>query len=163
MTPYEPIRYPRAGRILDRLRLTSDDIFVDMGCGKGRVVFVAAIRNIKKAVGIELDEKLFGAARDNLRTIKLPHSPVEFINADAATFDITEGTIFYFYHPFGYRTTMAVLEKIKKYALAKHQSVRIVIMSSSFPDVFQEQDWLRIENEIPEDNAFIFSGVVAKS
>jgi SAM-dependent methyltransferase len=48
---------------LDMLQLTPDDVFVDLGCGDGRVVAAALRRGVRRGIGIELDAELAGSAR----------------------------------------------------------------------------------------------------
>jgi glycosyltransferase involved in cell wall biosynthesis len=49
-----------------RLEVSSNDIFADLGSGKGRVLFMAARRPFKRVIGVEIDAELNRIARDNL-------------------------------------------------------------------------------------------------
>jgi SAM-dependent methyltransferase len=49
-----------------RLDVSSEDVFADLGSGKGRVLFMAARRPFKRVIGVELDAELNRIARDNL-------------------------------------------------------------------------------------------------
>ncbi len=50
----------------------SEYVFVDMGCGKGKVVLLAAELPFKRVVGVELSPKLARIAKNNLRTYRGP-------------------------------------------------------------------------------------------
>ena len=57
------MRYDIIKKILNSLKLKRENIFVDIGCGKGRILFLVATENIKKIVGIELRKKLVDIAK----------------------------------------------------------------------------------------------------
>ena len=50
---YATVPYRAIFRILTFLSLKPSDVFVDLGCGKGRVVCCAATYDIAEAIGIE--------------------------------------------------------------------------------------------------------------
>src|SRR4051812_7407460 len=66
---YTPLPYQVIRRVLERMRPNSNDIFVDIGCGKGRVVCCAARRALTKVIGIEVNETLVEQARENVRNL----------------------------------------------------------------------------------------------
>ena len=43
---------------MNYLKLDANDVFVDLGCGKGRAVFLAAAQKLKKVIGVELRKEL---------------------------------------------------------------------------------------------------------
>src|SRR5689334_19465270 len=75
--PYSTFAYSAINRILDELSLTPDDVFIDIGCGKGRVVCCAARRGIKQVIGVDIDEELCATARSNAEHLAGRHSPVQ--------------------------------------------------------------------------------------
>ncbi|MBI5210002.1 MAG: hypothetical protein HY927_08520 [Elusimicrobia bacterium] len=70
MQPYDPISYAAAEKILAFLDFGPKDVFIDLGCGQGRAVFLAATRRPRKAVGVELNADLFRIAMENKRTFR---------------------------------------------------------------------------------------------
>lgn len=156
MMQYTPAHYKMILYILDLLKLGPDDIFVDFGCGKGRVVFLAAGRNIKKAVGVEIEPYLVDCATANLRGAKGITSPVEFVKSDAGFFNITEGTIFFFYNPFGYKTMSKVADNIRSFLASSGSAVRVVYYGAVHRDIFDSASWLSLEHEIPEHDVIVW-------
>jgi hypothetical protein len=51
------------------LELTSEDVFLDAGCGDGRVVASALRRGVRRSIGIELDVELVRAAERHTRAV----------------------------------------------------------------------------------------------
>lgn len=64
-------------------------VFVDIGCGKGRVVLVAAERKFKRVVGIDIAEELLDVARKNVKHFQehcANTTQIEIIKSDATKF-----------------------------------------------------------------------------
>jgi SAM-dependent methyltransferase len=82
----------------------SEATFVDIGSGKGRVVFLAAMRRFREVVGVELSPVLHDIAVRNLglmRGVRSLISPTRLVHGDAAELDVPPGPLIaYFFHPF---------------------------------------------------------------
>lgn len=78
--------------------------FVDIGCGKGRVVLVASEFPFARIVGVDMSNDLLEVARRNVAAVRRrepARPPIEFVQADATTFDFPPGDlVVYMYHPF---------------------------------------------------------------
>jgi SAM-dependent methyltransferase len=103
---------PRALRFVG---VSEDDVFIDVGCGKGRVVHQAAKRPFKKVIGIEVSAPLAEVAREAIAARSHEHrcKNVEIIVADALEYHFPDDlTIAYFFHPFTGDTFDAVLQDL---------------------------------------------------
>jgi SAM-dependent methyltransferase len=75
--------------------------FVDLGCGKGRALMLAADLPFSRLVGVELAPELCAVARANLATNPEWASRISVFNGDATTFAYPGGPLLIFlYHPF---------------------------------------------------------------
>ena len=72
LAPFVPTPAIVTEMALDMLQLTSDDVFVDLGCGDGRVVAAALRRGVRRSVGVELDATLVESARRRVRAALAP-------------------------------------------------------------------------------------------
>ena len=90
--------------------------FVDIGCGKGRVLLSAMVLPFKHIIGVEYSANLSRVADQNIASVRLLHqrcSSVQIICADAAQYRIAdEPTIFFFANPFTYEVMEIVLGNI---------------------------------------------------
>jgi predicted RNA methylase len=134
-------------RIRRAMNLKPDDVFVDIGCGKGRIVCYMARRKIRKAIGIEFDEPLAEAATRNVATLRQPHAPVEIRCGDAALADYTEATVLLFYDPFGPDTMRATLAQIERSLQTNPRDLTIVYYDAEFPETMRECGWLTLERQ----------------
>ncbi len=71
LAPYVPSPEPIVERMLEAAELKPGETLYDLGCGDGRILFLAAQRYRAKAVGVELSAKLVQQARDQVRQLGL--------------------------------------------------------------------------------------------
>lgn len=79
--------------------------FVDLGCGKGRVVLLAAARGFPRVIGVEFSPRLVATAMANAQTFLARGGATvtpEFWRGNAADFTVPAGDVFvYLYNSFG--------------------------------------------------------------
>ena len=88
---------PASWRILDRWlprdSVTPDDVLLEAGCGKGRLVFVAA-RNypFRRVIGLEFSPELLAIAQRNIdhNRRRLRCQDVQLVQADACTWPVPD-------------------------------------------------------------------------
>jgi SAM-dependent methyltransferase len=90
-------------RIFKRGEITSDDVFLDAGCGQGRMLLEAASRYpFKRVIGLEISHGLAAVAERNaaLAASKLK-APVEVFRADVTEYEIPDDvTVVFVGNPF---------------------------------------------------------------
>ena len=112
---YLPSPWHVLPRALRYLGVSDRDVFVEFGCGKGRVVHQAARWPFGRVVGVEISPVLAEAARSGLAARRHQHRcrNVEIVVADVTAFRVPDDlTIGYFYYPFQGETFEAVLRGI---------------------------------------------------
>lgn len=139
---YQAPDYNNLFRLRRMLRLQEEDVFYDIGCGKGRVLCVIARERLRKVIGVELVPQLCERAEDNARKMRGRQSPMEIRCGDACMIDLSGGTVYFFYNTFGARTMQEVLEKIRLEASAT-KPTRIVYYNALQEDLFSSVGWLR--------------------
>lgn len=72
--------------------------FVDLGCGKGRILILAARYGFKRVIGVEFSPQLAATARQNLRQVGVS---AELLEMDASEMELPGGNVLvYMYNPF---------------------------------------------------------------
>jgi SAM-dependent methyltransferase len=95
--------------ILKRGDVTDVDVFVDFGCGKGRVLYLAGRYPFRRIIGVDLSPAMIERARRNLRNS--PRFVVEVANA--AEWPIPDDLTFaFFYNPFPNAVFSRVIENV---------------------------------------------------
>ncbi len=133
--------------IANRLKLAREDVFYDIGCGMGRILCVVARRRIRKCVGIELLEPLCEKARRNALRLRGRKAPIEIICADAATADLSEGTIYFLFNPFGKDTLRVLLANLQTSISRDPRKVTLVYYNSVHESVLEASGWLDKSDE----------------
>ena len=97
---YEPTPYTVLGRLVESGYVKSEDHWVDYGCGKGRVGFFLNRHAGCRVTGIEYNEGICALAEENRKTYG--DRGVDFVCANAETYEIKHETCFYFFNPFSF-------------------------------------------------------------
>ncbi|MFA5160527.1 MAG: methyltransferase domain-containing protein [Candidatus Omnitrophota bacterium] len=161
-SPYQPTPYGRLEKTMRFLKPSGEDVFVDLGCGKGRAVFFAATHKFKKVIGVEINKKLYDVALQNAGKLKFQGSPSEFINSNAADFDPKEGTVFFMYNPFGAPTLKKVLSNIKDSLASNPRKIRIVYYTPCLRHLLDEQDWLVLIGKVENKFCLVWGNMTPK-
>jgi hypothetical protein len=129
---YTPSGWLALRRALPRKSVTPDDVFIDYGSGKGRVVLQAARYPLKRVIGLEIAPELNAAARANLELERdrLSCQDVELVTADVLDFELPDDvTIAYMYNPFRGETFSAAIERLIASVDRRPRRVRIVYVN----------------------------------
>jgi SAM-dependent methyltransferase len=92
-------------------------LFVDIGCGKGKVVLSAMEMPFQRIIGVDFSPTLCEVAKTNIKSarfVKRRCSSVEIVCSDATEWEPppNEKTIFFFANPFNIKLTEAVMRNI---------------------------------------------------
>lgn len=140
---YEATPYLLVHDILARLALDSEDVLVDLGCGKGRVTCAAARGTAGKIVGVEQDEGFLEVARSNLDALPDARADVRLHHGLAQDFDFDQATVLFLFNPFGARTLQEVLDQLRQSLARNPRALRIVYVNPVHEKVMRDAGWLR--------------------
>lgn len=114
--------------------ISPDDVLVDVGCGKGRVInYWLSTNPGNRIYGLELDPALAAATARQFAS----RANVRIIAGDAVENLPPEGTVFYFYNPFSEEKVRRFEQKLKTTAGA---ATVIYYNPKSLP-IFANPDW----------------------
>lgn len=128
-TIYMPASYDLLEHLFDRVKLSTFNHFLDIGCGKGRAMCVAAGRGVEKISGIEFSKELFETAKINLENTKAKYTHLNYdlYNNDAFYFKIENDIdCIFMFNPFDDVIMSGVLENIE-ISLATHPRKMTII------------------------------------
>jgi len=120
-------------------------VFVDFGCGKGKVLLLAAELPFKQIVGIELSSKLFRVAENNLTSYLGTRrcSELRLLCTDAVDYEIPEErAIYYFYNPFTAEVMARVLENMRRSLAATPRETYLVYFNHVLKAPLDESGFL---------------------
>jgi SAM-dependent methyltransferase len=118
---YAPTPAHHFKKLLGSLPISNpaDFTFVDVGCGKGLLLLLAAEHGFGRAIGVELDRDLVEVARRNVRRFlaSAPHHAgrIEIVEEDAAVYRFAEEpTVVFLFNPFGEETLRALVSQMQR-------------------------------------------------
>lgn len=138
-TIYMPVSYSLLEEIFQQLPSSFVNHFLDLGCGKGRALCVAACNGFKQVTGIDFSKELCEVAKTNLIITKqqIPALHFNIINNDAFYFDIPDDVdCIFFFNPFDEIIMSAVVSNILK-SIHKHpRKLKIIYVNPLHKDLF---------------------------
>jgi SAM-dependent methyltransferase len=122
--------------IFNRVKIAPEDVLVDVGCGKGRVIVYWLSKGYKnKIYGLEIDTKIAACTARQFRN----RENVNIITGDAIAGIPDEGTIFYFYNPFSIEKVIEFEQKL--HIISKTKQIKIIYYNPKSIKVFQNNKW----------------------
>jgi hypothetical protein len=108
-----------------------DYTFVDIGSGKGKILFVAAEYPFRRIEGVEFAAELHRQAQENIRAFhnrRQKCGRIESMHGNAIDYEFPrENLVIYFFNPFGPEVMEPVLENLEASIAAHPREVLLVI------------------------------------
>ncbi len=133
--------------------------YVDLGCGKGRSLFVAAELPFKRIIGVELSGLLYRQSCANLRNfgprLRQRRRQMESVHANAKDFAFPEGNlILYLFNPFGRETMARVLANLDAARQRQPRHVIVILLWPKCGDQIAALDGMELRRERKEYQIF---------
>ena len=112
---------------------------LDFGCGKGRVMAVAAHYNFKKITGIDFAKELCDEARINIirLQVKFPQKIFNVIHVNAVNYTIEDDTnVFFLFNPFDETIMLKVVKKILQSLKDNERIIYVVYINPIYKEIF---------------------------
>ena len=121
--------------------ITRDDVLVDVGCGRGRVLnWWLSLGLGNKIIGIELDERFASEAAQRLKR----YSNVTLISGDAVQHIPEDATIFHLFNPFNHHVMEAFKNRLFELYKDK-KNITVVYQFSRHLDVWKSDPRWTVE------------------
>jgi SAM-dependent methyltransferase len=138
---YQPTKAGPFRKMLKRLQLPADTVFVDYGSGKGRVLMLAAREQLSRVVGVEFSPELCRIAKRNIelyrRTVGAL-SEIEIVESDATAYPFKhDETVFFFFNPFDAVILVRVLERIEASLETHPRNAKLVYCTPCHAEVVE--------------------------
>ena len=116
---YQPMPFNELARLFKALPIDPQEYaFIDLGCGKGGTLVLAADRGFREVIGVEFDPQLATWATRNLQRAGERRSlscSGDIVNSDAAEYQFPNmPSLILMFNPFGEDTMRAVLRNIEE-------------------------------------------------
>jgi hypothetical protein len=120
--------------------------FIDLGCGKGRVLLMASEYPFQRIMGVEFMPDLCRAAQKNIAGYASDRQrcrQIEVTCMDARDFEFpAEPLVVYLFNPFSEPTFAAVLENLRRSVVQVQRPVYIAYRFTEFEKLLAQATWL---------------------
>ena len=150
---YGPYWYRNIYKIFNSIQpITEKDVFLDYGCGKGRVIVVASTYPFQKVLGVELSTDLCAIASENINRSQknLVCKNIQVVNVDATYYSPPEDvTHFFFYNPFGNDILSNVFDAIHVSLVKNPRDITVIYTppGGNPQTILDDCSWLRKRGE----------------
>lgn len=151
---YEPTPYEGLEQLFTQYELPQNAVFVDIGCGKGRVPIYMHYRFMIPCIGVEMDPKFFAEAEYNrqqyLKKAKY-RVPLTFHHEMAERYVVQkEDNVFFFFNPFSVHVLRQVMHNIIDSRNVYPRDVHIILYypSEDYLHYLQEQLQCEVVTEV---------------
>lgn len=113
---YEPTPYAGLEQLFTQYDLPENPVFIDMGCGKGRVPIYIHHKFHTPAIGIEMDAGFYAEAEHNKESYCRKNgsqNAISFVHTIAENYKIQPcDNVFFFFNPFSIKIFRTVIHHI---------------------------------------------------
>lgn len=139
---YSALPYGLVFRILKFVELNSNDVFLDIGSGKGRMLCCAAQTAMRKVIGVELNGRLVTLCRENLARARGIRSQTEVWQGSATEYSFGDETVIYLFNPFHAAVMQEVLLRLEESLRSQPREIRIIYAYPTCEELFNQCSWL---------------------
>ena len=145
---YQGANYYLLEKVFDHLQtIEANKNILDFGCGKGRVLAVAAYYGFEKITGVEFAKELCDGARKNIIPVqqKFPEKIFNVIHANAVDYSIEKDTnVFFFFNPFDEIVMLDVVKNILQSLKEDPREVYVVYLNPVHKEIFMSAGFEQI-------------------
>lgn len=138
-TIYMPASYDMLETVFSEIKKLNPKHFLDIGCGKGRAMCVAAHYNFEKLTGIDFSKELCEQAKVNLDNTKknFPSLSYNVINNDAFYYQVPDDVdCIFLFNPFDEMIMSGVIENIDMSLERSPRNIHIIYLNPLNKELF---------------------------
>lgn len=155
-----PNHIPFIKEFLEDNNISQSDSIVDIGCGKGGMLYFFSNYNFGKIAGLEYSMELCKICNSNIRELNIGNAIV--INGDACIYnDYNEYNYFYLYNPFNEEISNKFLANLMNSLIEMPRKVYVIYTNALYADLFIKKGFVIIKefktSVLFKEKAFIFT------
>lgn len=141
---YEGVNYFILEDLLEKFRALypNERYLVDVGCGKGRAMVVAAHFGFNRLLGIDFAEELCAEAKVNLARIEdVLDIKFRIVCDDVLQYPLKDENVFFLFNPFDKEILDLFLQHVEKSARRNPRSVYIMYASPKWKEILEIHEY----------------------
>jgi SAM-dependent methyltransferase len=146
-TIYMPVNYYMLEKMMNEInQFPHNKSFLDIGCGKGRAMVVAAHYGFKKIKGIDISKKFCDEAKQNINNARNNFTDVEFKVElqDAFYYQVPKDvSVIFIFNPFDEVIMSGVVENILISQEKNPRTIYVVYINPLYETLFLENQFVK--------------------
>ena len=147
-SPYEAVNYYMLEKLLKAFRgISSETSVVDLGCGKGRVMVVAAHLGFKNIIGIDFAKELCQEAAQNMERTHASIKDIDWkvIQVNVLDYSIQpDDAVFFMFNPFVDETVNKFLDNLETSCAQNPRKTWFLYASPLHATVLQQRGYVTV-------------------
>jgi len=146
-TIYMPVSYRLMEQTMEQLTTASKKHFIDIGCGKGRALTIAAYYGFNKVSGIDFSANFCNESIANLKLVqqKIPALEFDVLQQDAASYSIPpDADCIFLFNPFDEIIMQKVVDNIVQSLHTSPRTMHVIYANPLYKDLFIQQGFSQI-------------------
>ncbi len=139
---YQATRVVQLRKLFRKLKIPKGKVFVDLGCGKGRVLLIASEFDFSEARGIEFSSILSEIAQKNATLYKTKtktKTKFSIIHSDVIDYDFSDDEeVIFLFNPFDDYILQRVIQKLKDSLKRRNRKVLIIYRNAVFGEIIEK-------------------------
>ena len=140
------------------------DVFIDYGCGMGRILALASAYPFSRVIGVEISPRLVDIAGRNIANYRGRRlcQNIQIWKGSADQFEMpADASVFYFFNPFHGQTLANVFDRIGRSLATNPRRLQIVFNNPGhFEKIAANYSWLRIRQRFSfEHHCIIYNSL----
>lgn len=137
---YQPVNYYVAEKAFDYVAGQIErPVLVDFGCGRGRILAIAAYFGFKQITGVEFAHELCKEAEENMKIIKARFQGIQstVYCGDAVGYEIQKSqNVFTYFNPFNAKVMLPVVKNLLKSLKDNPRDVFVIYFNPTEKEIF---------------------------
>jgi SAM-dependent methyltransferase len=151
-TGYQAVNEKHLRTVLEAIPFPPHSTFVDIGCGKGKALLIAADHEfVSRVVGVELATSLCCDARENVERLRRRGAlkkTIDVLEEDAASYRFIRGeNIFFVNNPFDWTLMSRLVDNICEAARISGRDVYFLYANPASAEKLHQDPRVRLERE----------------
>ena len=146
----KPFDHSAIDRVFEEIEtLPCEKHFMDIGCGKGQILLMAAMGEMAKIGGIEWNVEIAEICGNNMKELGVS---ADIITGDATEYTEIDGySIFFLYNPFGESGVRKVIHNIIESRERRNRDIFLVYGNPFYHKAVMENDDVRLYRQVRVD------------
>lgn len=146
----KPFDHSAIDRVFEDIKmLPCEKNFMDIGCGKGQILLMAAMSEMDKIGGVEWNADIAGICRNNLRELNVS---ADIITGDATEYQEIDGySIFFLYNPFGEKGVRKIIHNICESRKRRNRDIFLVYGNPFYHKAIVESGGAQLYRQVRVD------------